>query len=884
MTAATPMSHFAATILNNKRYTHEKSSGHRESWSEVAERVVKNVVLPYLPSQYHNHYIPKLIRAIEQRKFMPGGRYLYAAGRRYPQIANCFLFRAEDSKEGWGTVLSDSCRSLMSGGGVGVVYSPIRGRGVKIEGLGGECTGPISLMSAVNETGRHIRQGGSRRSALWAGLHWWHPDVFDFITIKDWDEDVRACKQKNFNFAAPMDGTNISVILDDDFFAAYHDPKHPKYNWACNVYWASIRQMLRTGEPGFSVDIGDNSGQNLRNAPIHGDTKVLTDKGYARAADLADEEAVVWTGKRWAEGVVFKKTGSMVPTVRVKMTGGKEIVCEPSHPFLVEIYEGAGKRRRLVGVERVPAKDLEEGDIISVSLPKPDASQFKVDGAAYTVGFLWGDGHFCSKRCADLSICAPDKEPCIPRFSALDHTRTVDGRGYTRLYFRANPLLEVVSKEVLPRWDSLEQVASFLAGLFDADGNVFLGQKRIRLSSSSKVILDQVARLLESLGILGNISHSGPSGYGGQDCWQLVIAQDYVIRFLEIIPTLRVRFDVGDYQAYRKSTTKVVSVTPDEASDVYCADVKVEEHCFQAEGVLISNCTEITSEDNRDMCNLGSLVKPRISSLEEFHELVELGTIFLLCGTLYGKLPIPEMYMVREKNRRIGLGLMGIHEWLLQRGKKYAPDSELERWLEVYAMSTMFANEWADRLSISRPVATRSIAPTGTISIIAETTSGIEPVLATAYKRRYLDGGTWKAQYVVDPAAQRMIDRGIDPSLIEDSYDLAADVPRRIGFQRWVQKYVDHGISSTINLPSWGTPLNNESTVTQFGNMLLEYLPGVRGITVYPDGARGGQPLNRVSYHVANQQRGKEFIEESEDGTGYAEEELGSCKSGVCGE
>ena len=62
-------------------------------------------------------------------------------------------------------------------------------------------------------------------------------------------------------------------------------------------------------------------------------------------------------------------------------------------------------------------------------------------------------------------------------------------------------------------------------------------------------------------------------------------------------------------------------------------------------------------------------------------------------------------------------------------------------------------------MDISRPVANRAIAPTGSIGILAGTSTGVEPIFAVAYKRRYLKGGTrWHYQYVVDSAAQELID------------------------------------------------------------------------------------------------------------------------------
>jgi ribonucleoside-diphosphate reductase alpha chain len=437
----------------------------------------------------------------------------------------------------------------MTGGGIGVVYSALRGEGSLIRGLGGKSTGPLALMRMVNECSRYIVQGGSRRSAVWAGLHWNHPDIDKFIRLKDWSPAIRKVRSEDHSFGAPMDGTNISVILDSAFFTAYHDKAHKDHALAQKVYWDTVKHMLKTGEPGFSIDVGEHDGEHLRNA-----------------------------------------------------------------------------------------------------------------------------------------------------------------------------------------------------------------------------------------------------------------------------------------------------------------------------------CTEVTSRDNHDCCNLGSLNLARIRSQEELAEAIDLATAFLLCGTLYSELPLPAMKKVREKNRRIGLGLMGVHEWLLRRGKRYGPDADLEQWLTLYRdLSDSAGVTYSKKLGVARPIATRSIAPTGTISIIGETTSGLEPIYAVAYKRKYLIEQQWYARYVIDPTAQRLIQQGVDPDDVEDAFTLADDVERRIKFQAWVQKHVDHGISSTINLPAWGSPQNNEDKVNFFGKTLLKYLPELRGVTCYPDGARSGQPLVRVPYRKAIQQSDVAFADFGD-----------SCSSGVC--
>ena len=105
---------------------------------------------------------------------------------------------------------------------------------------------------------------------------------------------------------------------------------------------------------------------------------------------------------------------------------------------------------------------------------------------------------------------------------------------------------------------------------------------------------------------------------------------------------------------------------------------------------------------------------------------------------------------------------------------------------------------------------------------------------------------------------------GANPTTLDTSMSLAADAKRRIAFQADVQDYVDMSISSTINLPKWGTETNTEDKVEHFTHLLAEYAHRLRGFTCYPDGSRGGQPLVSVNYTDAVKKLGEEFEEHVE--------------------
>lgn len=856
---------YAMTSQEREKLSLGSIEAEHETWEDIAERTGREVASPYLDPEV----VEEIVQLIKDRKFIPGGRYLYAAGRKFHQINNCLLLDVEDSREGWSNLARRTTSALMTGAGIGAVYSKLREKGAHIGGLGGKSTGPVSLMSMINEIGRNVMQGGSRRSAIWAGLHWNHPDIFEFIHAKDWPDVVREQKEHDFNFPAPLDMTNISVILDDDFFVALEGDAYPEdVQWAREVWERVTHRMCKTGEPGLSIDVGENSGEHLRNAPVHGDTHVLTSGGYKQIRDIEGTPTEIWTGEQWATDVVFKQTGENEPTVTVNFTGGRKLRCEPWHEFLVERYEGAGTHRHLVSVDPVQAQDLRKGETLHVSLPEADVEKF--DSMAYTLGWVYGDGSF-GDRNAELTLCSLESKECFDYMVGYSTVTMRDSRGFTRLYFSTdNEQWGDRQKNIFPE-DGDSQ--SFLAGLFDADGNVLEEQHRIRLSSVHKEFLEGVQRSLESYGILSHISKGGISTYGQNQQWQLVVTSESVHEFHRLIPTQRLDTDFGEYESYRPSQVKVQYVEEDEPADTYCADVGVPEHSFQAEGVVISNCTEVVSSDDNEVCNLGSVNLSKIDNVAELSRVTELATAFLMCGTLYSDLPYDEVYETRSKNRRLGLGLMGLHEWLLQRGYSYQPNKKLEDWLGVWKdVSNSAAKTYAQNLGVSTPVKVRAIAPTGTIAIIGETTAGIEPVFCAAYKRRYLKDTTWYSQYVVDYAVRRMLDNGVPSESIEDAYNISVD--QRIEFQAFVQQFVDNAISSTINMSEWGSESNNPDTINDFRKSLRSYLPYLRGITVYPDGGRGGQPITKVDLETALSHEGVEFEELSN---------TQSCKEGACG-
>jgi ribonucleoside-diphosphate reductase alpha chain len=156
----------------------------------------------------------------------------------------------------------------MTGGGIGIDYSRIRPSGKPLSRTGGIASGPIPLMYAINEIGRNVMQGGSRRSAIYASLNWQHEDIPAFLTAKNWSDQLRALKESDFNYPAPLDMTNISVNYDDAAFREIHtEYGATELSLAGNsVFLENCKQAMQTGEPGFSFNFGDKQNETLRNA------------------------------------------------------------------------------------------------------------------------------------------------------------------------------------------------------------------------------------------------------------------------------------------------------------------------------------------------------------------------------------------------------------------------------------------------------------------------------------------------------------------------------------------------------------------------------------------------------------------------------------------
>ena len=246
------------TPLAEDVFRRKYAQGPEDSWDALADRLVEDVCGTRWGTTNRllsDGDCKQLAEYIKQQKFLPGGRYLYYAGRRAKFYNNCYLLRAEDdTREEWSNVTWRAMSCLMTGGGIGIDYSRLRGAGKPLVRTGGVASGPLPLMYAVNEIGRNVMQGGSRRSAIYASLNWRHEDIPDFLKAKNWHDQILVpgvthwdAKQVNFNHNAPLDMTNISVNYDDAWLWSHGNSEEIINMRATNpVFLENCRQAMMT--------------------------------------------------------------------------------------------------------------------------------------------------------------------------------------------------------------------------------------------------------------------------------------------------------------------------------------------------------------------------------------------------------------------------------------------------------------------------------------------------------------------------------------------------------------------------------------------------------------------------------------------------------------
>ena len=337
---------------------------------------------------------------------------------------------------------------------------------------------------------------------------------------------------------------------------------------------------------------------------------------------------------------------------------------------------------------------------------------------------------------------------------------------------------------------------------------------------------------------------------------------------------------------------------------VYVGESKTKSGRSKLNYINSKNCGEAILSPG-EACDLGSLVLPNFitgsvnTNWKKLETVIKTAVRFLDNVIDVNKYDLREIDIKVHDIRRIGIGVIGLAEYLFAKKVRYGSEkavAETERVMRfirdsAYRASVELAIEkgafpkfepiqyckasFVRKLPASlrmdikkygvRNCTLLSLAPTGTISLLCEYTGGIEPLFAKAYKRNDRVG---ERIYIHKRYEELLKTEEETPDWFVDTYDLTPTDHFEI--QVACQKYCDAAVSKTINLPK-------ETTQEELNDYLLEYVKDLKGVTVYRDGSRDGQILNKISESEL-----KDYLSKNKKVEHDLEENQVTCATGSC--
>jgi len=342
--------------------------------------------------------------------------------------------------------------------------------------------------------------------------------------------------------------------------------------------------------------------------------------------------------------------------------------------------------------------------------------------------------------------------------------------------------------------------------------------------------------------------------------------------------------------------------------------VEHDSNIYYIEELVTTNpCGELALA-SMEPCCLGHLVLSRFVTPDGINypalgDTIRLAVRFLDNVLSVNHFPLSEMKIKSSNLRRIGLGTTALADTLALLGHRYGSEEGNKFIDKLYRFISKAAYEASVLLAIEKgafplchplkhvesgfmkrmPAKTQSLvrehgirncaiitqAPTGTVSILSENcSSGIEPMFAPAYERRYWDGEVRKMELVFHPLFEKFMLEKKSVDHFVGTHDLT--VRDHLEVQRIIQRHVDNAVSKTINMP-------HNYPIEDMEKLWLEYLPHLKGTTFYREKTRGfvnaegaveEPPLSAIPLKEAKMR----FKETHKTGT----EAVMECPTGVC--
>ncbi|OKH22781.1 ribonucleoside-diphosphate reductase [Hydrococcus rivularis NIES-593] len=650
-------------------------------------------------------------------------------------LTSCFILSIDDNLESIFAEITNTARISKNGGGVGVNVSRIRATGSWVMGKANASGGVIPWIKLLNDTAIAVNQGGRRAGAVTVSIDVWHLDVPEFLEMQTENGDQRrkaydifpqlvlpdefmrrVVNKEEWTLVDPYEirtklGIELAELWGEEFERAYRlieaklDKEIALYKRvnARELFKTIMRSQVETGMPYLAFkDTINRANPNKHKGYIPGvnlcvapETRILTDKGQFPIADLAGQKVNVWNGFEWSE-VEVKKTGTNQPLLKVRLSNGEALECTYYHHFWVQDSYRSKPRK-------VEAKDLQPGDqLIKYSLPLVESEDDIEFPYAYTAGLFCGDGSYSLQGYPELDLYG-EKKNLVSHISIRNKLHGsrwgTKERNSVAIYddVKQDRLVCKLPLDLSPKFTvplngyTIKSRLEWLAGLLDADGTVMRNgtNESLSICSIDKNFLLEVRLLLQTLGVDSKVTkfhkagfQAMPDGKGGKkdyfrkESYRLLISSNGLFQLAQLgLKTYRLQWTLKEPQREASQFIKVVDVELTcRRDDTYCF-TEPKRHLGMFNGILTGQCTESFSNvapgTEAHCCNLVSLNLANIED-DELDRVCNIAVRMLDNTIDITNPPFDAAKNHNNKYRTIGVGCMGLADWLAKHRLSYA--------------------------------------------------------------------------------------------------------------------------------------------------------------------------------------------------------------------
>ena len=642
-----------------------------------------------------------------------------------------------DSKEGWAKAYSRLLSSLWEGDIPKIDYSRVRPAGARLKTFGGRASGPAPLKKLFQYTietfqkakGRKLNSlevhdimctvgevvvvGGVRRSALISLSNLSDQRMRDAKSGQWWVENPQRALANNS--VSYTEKPEIEIFMEE--WLSLVKSKSGERGIFNRV--ASAKQAEKWGRRPKDVAWGTNPCSEIilqdKQFCVGGDTPLITKTGIVSIKELRDTEVSVWNGEEWTS-VTVRRTGENQQLMRVYLSDGSYLDCTPDHRWSI-------KTRFDKDWFEVSTENLVEFSDYAIQI-EPACVVAPTGGLdmpnAYTLGFAVGDGcvqgdtvwiDLYGEKDCKCPVVGNRHAAVLKEGYNVEHTR-VNASKFLVPQMVSDLKIDASSMLSLSRWER-HSVLSFVAGLADADGsNTGTGGIRVYLSKEKRARALQLVLtkngIRSSVCLCAQAGSKTNKGIRKQDLWYLQITD------CSAIPCVRLDTSLGHAPRIKgKYQTIVDVVNLSGVHDSYCFN-EPKKH----KGLFANVLTY--------QCNLSEVVVRENDTFETLLGKVEIAAIL---GTFQSTLTnfnfLSEKWKINtEAEALLGVSLTGIMDNPLMSGRKgNAPLKDVLNELRNCARKTN--SEWAEKLEVRESAAITCMKPSGTVSQLVNSASGM---------------------------------------------------------------------------------------------------------------------------------------------------------------